>query len=54
MDELPSFCTALDLLCPMHLVLSDGGQIVHAGPTVRRLLPDTAYLFAFTRGFQIS
>ena len=54
MDELPSFCTALDLLCPMHLVLSDGGQIVHAGPTVRRLLPDTAYPFAFTRGFQIS
>lgn len=54
MDDLQSFCAALDLLCPMHLVLSVDGEIVHAGPTVRRLLPDAPLPIAFTRGFRIS
>lgn len=31
----------LDVLCPMHLVLSDTGAVVHAGPTVQKLRPDT-------------
>ncbi len=30
---------ALDVLCPMHVVLSDTGHIVHAGPTARKLRP---------------
>lgn len=30
---------ALDVLCPMHLVLRPTGHIVHAGPTVRKISP---------------
>ncbi|MEX0369284.1 MAG: diguanylate cyclase [Tateyamaria sp.] len=33
--------TALDALCPMHLVLSDTGHVLHAGPTVQKLRPKT-------------
>ncbi|MEM6759351.1 MAG: GGDEF domain-containing protein [Pseudomonadota bacterium] len=33
------FC-GLDILCPMHLVLSDTGHVRHAGPTVKKLRPD--------------
>lgn len=29
----------LDVLCPMHLTLSKGGCITHAGPTVAKLFP---------------
>lgn len=32
---------SLDILCPMHLVLSQTGHVVHAGPTVQKLRPDT-------------
>ncbi|WP_415919994.1 diguanylate cyclase domain-containing protein [Tateyamaria sp. SN6-1] len=32
---------ALDVLCPMHIVLSGTGHIEHAGPTVRKLWPET-------------
>ncbi|MEX0311138.1 MAG: diguanylate cyclase, partial [Tateyamaria sp.] len=32
---------ALDALCPMHLVLSDTGHVLHAGPTVQKLRPKT-------------
>ncbi len=32
---------ALDVLCPMHLVLSETGHVIHAGPTVQKLRPDT-------------
>lgn len=31
----------LDLLCPMHVVVSETGHIVHAGPTIAKLRPDT-------------
>jgi len=34
--------TALDVLCPMHLVLSETGKVVHAGPTVQKLQPDSS------------
>jgi len=32
---------ALDVLCPMHLVLSQTGHVIHAGPTVQKLRPET-------------
>ncbi|MEM6372425.1 MAG: diguanylate cyclase [Pseudomonadota bacterium] len=32
--------TTLDVLCPMHIVLSDSGEVLHAGPTVQKLWPD--------------
>lgn len=30
----------LDVVCPMHLLLSATGHVVHAGPTVGKILPD--------------
>lgn len=30
---------ALDVLCPMHLVVSATGHIVHAGPTIQKMSP---------------
>ncbi len=43
----------LDLLCPMHLTLDTSGLILHAGPTIQKLRPDTpleglAFLDTFT------
>jgi diguanylate cyclase (GGDEF)-like protein len=42
----------LDVLCPMHLLLGEGGEILHAGPTLRRLRPTPltgrAFLDLFT------
>lgn len=46
-------CTSyFDLLCPMHLILSQQGEILHAGPTAEKLglgtdLPGTAFLDIF-------
>ncbi|MGJ8544826.1 MAG: diguanylate cyclase domain-containing protein [Sulfitobacter sp.] len=37
--SLPEHTAALDVLCPMHLVLCAQGQIVHAGPTLHKLRP---------------
>ncbi|WP_223420725.1 GGDEF domain-containing protein [Tateyamaria pelophila] len=31
----------LDVLCPMHVVVSSTGHVLHAGPTLRKLRPDT-------------
>ena len=31
--------SALDVLCPMHVVVSDTGHVLHAGPTARKLRP---------------
>lgn len=31
---------ALDILCPMHLRLTSTGHIIHAGPTLRKIMPD--------------
>ena len=42
MTELEKLAPTLDVLCPMHLVLSDTGTIAHAGPTVQKLRPDTS------------
>ncbi len=33
---------ALDVLCPMHLILSETGHVAHAGPTVQKLRPDAS------------
>ncbi|MFL4470624.1 diguanylate cyclase domain-containing protein [Tateyamaria armeniaca] len=41
MNDLDQLRKSLDVLCPMHLVLSDTGEVVHAGPTVQKLRPDT-------------
>ena len=41
MSTLADITRALDVLCPMHLVLADTGHVVHAGPTVQKLRPDT-------------
>ncbi|MEO0767060.1 MAG: GGDEF domain-containing protein [Pseudomonadota bacterium] len=40
MNELDQLSRTLDGLCPMHLVLSDTGLIVHAGPTAQKLHPE--------------
>ncbi|WP_299691099.1 GGDEF domain-containing protein [uncultured Tateyamaria sp.] len=39
-----SINTALDVLCPMHLLLSQTGHILHAGPTAQKLRPDVDLL----------
>ena len=33
----------LDTLCPMHLVVSKSGNILHVGPTLRKLRPEDRY-----------
>ena len=42
---------ALDMLCPMHVMLDDKGIIQHAGPTLKKLRPDAQlegqHLFKF-------
>ncbi len=38
-QPLPSL-TLLDTLCPMHVVLSATGHILHAGPTLQKIMPD--------------
>lgn len=35
---------ALDLLCPMHLLLDDNGRIRQAGPTLRKLRPASSFV----------
>ena len=40
MNRVARLRQALDVLCPMHLVLSEDGEVVHAGPTVQKLRPD--------------
>ncbi|TMM55633.1 GGDEF domain-containing protein [Sulfitobacter sabulilitoris] len=44
----PTSFDMLDVLCPMHLVLSDAGRVVHVGPTLRKLRPEQALV---DRGF---
>ncbi len=39
MRELTSMSGALDVLCPMHVIVSDEGHVVHAGPTLQKLRP---------------
>ncbi|MEL6450747.1 MAG: GGDEF domain-containing protein [Pseudomonadota bacterium] len=34
---------ALDTLCPMHVILSETGHVIHAGPTVQKLRPDAPF-----------
>ncbi|WP_415402367.1 diguanylate cyclase domain-containing protein [Tateyamaria sp. SN3-11] len=34
---------ALDVLCPMHVILSETGHVLHAGPTVQKLRPDNPF-----------
>ncbi|WP_300029083.1 diguanylate cyclase [uncultured Roseobacter sp.] len=40
MTQSPVFQQMLDVLCPMHLVLDCEGQIVGAGPTMRKLFDE--------------
>lgn len=42
MSDMTQCTAALDVLCPMHLVLSKTGHICHAGPTIQKLRPDTS------------
>lgn len=42
MTDLDQLTRTLDVLCPMHLVLSEAGLIAHAGPTAQKLRPDTS------------
>ncbi|WP_299611829.1 GGDEF domain-containing protein [uncultured Tateyamaria sp.] len=41
MMDQTALTAALDVLCPMHLVLGPTGHVVHAGPTVQKLRPNT-------------
>ncbi|WP_201120815.1 GGDEF domain-containing protein [Sulfitobacter sp. EhC04] len=36
----PGDASVLDVLCPMHIVISETGHITHAGPTARKLTGD--------------
>ena len=38
--EWEAFETALDILCPMHLRLTETGHIIHAAPTLQKLRAD--------------
>ncbi|MEO0402267.1 MAG: GGDEF domain-containing protein [Pseudomonadota bacterium] len=42
MSEIRNMERALDVLCPMHVVLSNTGHVIHAGPTLQKLRPDVA------------
>lgn len=51
----------LDVLCPMHLLLGPAGEVLHAGPTLARLRPQTRLkgasvldIFEVTRPRQIA
>ena len=37
--ELKDLCAALDVICPMHVLVGPGGNIVHLGKTTRKLVP---------------
>ncbi len=58
--DLAAMTQVLDVLCPMHLLLSQAGEVLHAGPTLARLRPHTRLngarfldLFEVTRPRQI-
>ncbi len=40
MDRYQEIATVLDALSPMHVIVDQHGDIVHAGPTLRKLHPD--------------
>ncbi len=46
--ELPSatrqLCGILDVLCPMHVLISATGHMRHVGPTLRKLRPDDEFV----------
>ena len=42
--EFCSIASVLDRLCPMHAVLDRNGQVVHAGPTLVKVLPGDVVL----------
>ena len=44
MSDVGQMYQTLDVLCPMHVVLSATGHVTHAGPTVQKLRPDTAMI----------
>jgi len=39
MNNAETMIQALDVICPMHVVVSQTGHVVHAGPTVQKLRP---------------
>ncbi|MEL7131887.1 MAG: GGDEF domain-containing protein [Pseudomonadota bacterium] len=39
MRDIASLTRALDILCPMHMILGPTGHVVHAGSTLRKLRP---------------
>lgn len=40
MMDQTALTEAMDVLCPMHLILGPTGHVVHTGPTLRKLRPD--------------
>ncbi len=47
--------SALDTLCPMHVVLDRSGHIVHAGPTLQKLRPEDPFAGArFLERFEMT
>ncbi|MCZ4353717.1 diguanylate cyclase [Roseovarius aestuarii] len=50
----PNVYAMMDVLCPMHVVLDASGHIVHAGPTLRKLLKDASPIGArFNELFEV-
>ena len=45
--------TALDTLCPMHVVLDDTGHIVHGGPTLSKVLDEPCIGKRFLEVFEL-
>ena len=51
----PDLAAILDVLCPMHLMLSDEGHVLHCGPTLAKLRPDTPFRGArFLERFEVT
>ncbi|MBY5932035.1 diguanylate cyclase [Tateyamaria omphalii] len=42
MKQQDALMQALDVLCPMHVVLGRTGHVIHAGPTLQKLRPEAA------------
>ncbi|KNG94238.1 GGDEF domain-containing protein [Pseudaestuariivita atlantica] len=51
--QVAPLAEALDMLCPMHLHLDAGGRIVHAGPTLCKVLSGGLVGREFTQVFEL-
>ncbi|MDQ7070699.1 MAG: GGDEF domain-containing protein [Rhodobacterales bacterium] len=41
MENYHEITNVLDVICPMHVIVNDSGHILHVGPTLQKLRPDS-------------